>query len=164
MLREAVEVIYDRAERLRQSGDRLLMPSVADPLIVIVVDEIAALTGYGIDRKKAAQIERLLGLILTKGERSPSPSWRAAKTQQGDPVAATIRIALRLTESSQVSMVLGPGARDAGAICEGIDPATPGVGYVMVDGRAEALRVRAFHVTDADITRLAAAYVPLAQR
>ena len=52
-------------------------------------------------------------------------------------------------------MVLGQGARDAGAVCDEISDLTPGVGYVMVDGTAQPTRVRAFHVTDADIAHLA---------
>jgi S-DNA-T family DNA segregation ATPase FtsK/SpoIIIE len=67
----------------------------------------------------------------------------------------TVRIGLRLTEATQTAMVLGQGARDSGALCEDIDDLTPGVGYVMIDGTATPMRVRAFHVTDADITQLA---------
>ena len=67
----------------------------------------------------------------------------------------TVRIGLRLTEATQTTMVLGQGARDAGAECDRIPDATPGVGYMMVDGTAYAQRVRAFHVTDHDITALA---------
>ncbi|BBX88319.1 hypothetical protein MAUB_65200 (plasmid) [Mycolicibacterium aubagnense] len=51
-------------------------------------------------------------------------------------------------------MVLGQGARDAGAVREEIDDRTPGVGYVMIDGAAQPTRVRAFHVTDPDIAAL----------
>ncbi|GAC1403215.1 MAG: hypothetical protein NVSMB60_20570 [Mycobacterium sp.] len=51
-------------------------------------------------------------------------------------------------------MVLGAAAREAGAVCDQISTDTPGVGYVCVDGSAEPLRVRAFHVTDADIDYL----------
>jgi len=67
----------------------------------------------------------------------------------------TVRIGLRLTESTQTTMVLGPGAREAGAVCDEISDLTPGVGYVMVDGTAQPTRVRAFQVTDADIAHLA---------
>ena len=66
----------------------------------------------------------------------------------------TVRIGLRLTEASQTAMVLGQGARDAGAECDLIPDTTPGVGYVMIDGTAEPQRVRAFNVTDTDIADL----------
>jgi S-DNA-T family DNA segregation ATPase FtsK/SpoIIIE len=67
----------------------------------------------------------------------------------------TVRIGLRMTEATQTAMVLGQGARDAGAECDLIADATPGVGYVMLDGTADPIRVRAFHVTDRDIAALA---------
>src|SRR4029078_8088893 len=67
----------------------------------------------------------------------------------------SIRVGLRMTESSQTTMVLGAAAREAGAACDHLAPTTPGVGYVCVDGDAERVRVRSFHVTDADIDYLA---------
>ncbi|BDB43626.1 hypothetical protein IWGMT90018_40720 [Mycobacterium kiyosense] len=67
----------------------------------------------------------------------------------------TVRIGLRMTEATQTAMVLGQGARDAGAECDLIADATPGIGYVMIDGTADPARVRAFHVTDRDISVLA---------
>ncbi len=72
----------------------------------------------------------------------------------------TVRIGLRLTEASQTAMVLGQGARDAGAECDLIPDTTPGVGYMMIDGTAEPQRVRAFNVTDPDIADLATRFAP----
>ena len=71
-----------------------------------------------------------------------------------------MRIALRLTETSQTAMVLGQGARDVGAECDLIADTTPGVGYMMIDGTAEPQRVRAFNVTDPDIADLATRFTP----
>jgi S-DNA-T family DNA segregation ATPase FtsK/SpoIIIE len=61
-------------------------------------------------------------------------------------------------------MVLGAAAREAGAVCDHILTATPGVGYVMVDGTSEPLRVRAFHVTDNDIDYVAKHFIPARRR
>jgi S-DNA-T family DNA segregation ATPase FtsK/SpoIIIE len=58
-------------------------------------------------------------------------------------------------------MVLGTAARDAGAVCDQISTTTPGVSYVCQDGTAEPMRVRAFHVTDADIDYLTAQFAPV---
>ena len=57
-------------------------------------------------------------------------------------------------------MILGPGARDQGALCDKIPDATCGVGYVRVDGVREPTRVRAAYVTDPDIREMAALYAP----
>ena len=69
-----------------------------------------------------------------------------------------------MTESTQTTMVLGAAARDAGALCDEILTTTPGVAYVCQDGRAEPIRVRAFHVIDPDIDYLATQFAPLPRK
>ncbi len=53
------------------------------------------------------------------------------------------RIALRLLEDVQVDMVLGRSARQRGAECDRIPASLPGVGYVVLEGVREPVRVRA---------------------
>lgn len=161
LLRQLVEVMHARANRLR-GKTRLHTPTPSEPLFVVVIDEIAALTAYVTDRKIRAEIEQLLGLLLSQG-RAVGISVVAAvqdPAKETLPVRQlfTVRIGLRLTEATQTTMVLGQGARDAGAECDRISDATPGVGYVLIDGSAQPQRVRAFHVTDHDITTLAARF------
>ncbi|WP_134206373.1 FtsK/SpoIIIE domain-containing protein [Mycobacteroides salmoniphilum] len=154
LLRALVELMHERANRLR-GHTRLHTPTKADPLFVIVVDEIAALTAYVTDRKARAEIEQLLGLLLSQGRAVGISVVGAIQDPSKDALPLrqlfTVRIGLRLTEASQTAMVLGQGARDGGAECDLIPDSTPGVGYVMIDGTAQPTRVRAFHVTDADI-------------
>ena len=57
-------------------------------------------------------------------------------------------------------MVLGPGARDQGALCDKIPDATRGVAYVRVSGVREPIRVRAAYVADDDIAAMAQLYAP----
>ena len=64
------------------------------------------------------------------------------------------RIALRLNEADHVTLVLGPGARNRGAYCDLIPDTMQGVGYVMVDGMAEPLRVRFAWHDDDDLKQL----------
>ena len=147
-----------RANRLR-GHTRLHTPSTTEPLIVVVIDEIAALTAYLTDRKLRTEIEQLLGLLLSQGRAVGISVVAAVQDPAKDTLPVrqlfTVRIGLRMTEATQTAMVLGQGARDGGAECDLIADATPGVGYVMIDGTADPVRVRAFHVTDRDITALA---------
>ena len=53
-----------------------------------------------------------------------------------------------------MNLVLGPGARNRGALCDQIPDTLPGIGYVTVDGVAEPVRVRFSHITDATIAQL----------
>ncbi len=163
LLRELVELMQTRATRLR-GHTRLHTPTPAEPLIVVIIDEIAALTAYVTDRKLRAETEQLLGLLLSQGRAVGISVVAAVQDPAKDTLPVrqlfTVRIGLRMTEATQTAMVLGQGARDAGAECDLIADATPGIGYVMIDGTAEPIRVRAFHVTDRDITLLARTFRP----
>jgi S-DNA-T family DNA segregation ATPase FtsK/SpoIIIE len=163
LLRDAAAVLSERAERLR-GVSRQHVPSADDPLIVVVIDEIASLTAYITDRKVKTEVEQLLGLLLSQG-RAVGVSVIACVQDPSKDVLALrqlfpTRIALRLTEVTQAAMVLGQAARDRGALCELIPDSLPGIAYVAEDGSAEVTRVRAFHVTDDDIARIAATYRP----
>ncbi|GLV09202.1 MULTISPECIES: FtsK/SpoIIIE domain-containing protein [Mycobacterium] len=161
LLRELVAVMQARANRLR-GHTRLHTPTPAAPLIVVVIDEIAALTAYLTDRKIRTETEQLLGLLLSQGRAVGISVVAAVQDPAKDTLPVrqlfTVRIGLRMTEATQTAMVLGQGARDAGAECDLIADATPGVGYMMIDGTADPIRVRAFHVSDRDITVLARAF------
>ncbi|NGX07558.1 FtsK/SpoIIIE domain-containing protein [Mycobacteroides franklinii] len=161
LLRQLVTVMHARANRLR-GHSRLHTPTRTDPLFVLVIDEIAALTAYVTDRKIRTEIEQLLGLLLSQGRAVGISVVAAVQDPAKDTLPVrqlfTVRIGLRLTEATQTTMVLGQGARDAGAECDRISDATPGVGYMLVDGTARPQRVRAFHVTDHDIAALSARF------
>jgi DNA segregation ATPase FtsK/SpoIIIE, S-DNA-T family len=163
LLRAAATVMQRRAERLRGYA-RLHSPTASAPLIVVVVDEIASLTAYLADRKVRAEVEQLLGLLLSQGRAVGISVIAAVQDPSKDvlPIRQlfSIRIGMRMTESTQTSMVLGAAARDAGALCDEIPTTTPGVAYVCQDGRAEPIRVRAFHVADPDIDYLATQFAP----
>ena len=167
LLRSLVTVMHARVNRLR-GHTRLHAPTPDDPLYVVIIDEIAALTAYVADRKIRAEIEQLLGLLLSQGRAVGISVIAAIQDPSKDTLPLrqlfTVRIGLRMTEATQTVMVLGQGARDAGAECDLIADATPGVVYVMVDGTAHPQRVRAFHVTDADITDLTARFSPPSER
>lgn len=157
LLRDAAVVLRDRANRLR-GVTRSHEPTVKEPLILLVIDEIATLTAYSADRKVRAEIDQLLGLILSQGRAVGVNIVAAVQDPSKDVLPLRqlfpTRIALRLTEPSQVAMVLGDSARDRGALCDRIPDALPGVAYVAEEGTSELVRVRAFHVTDEDIARL----------
>jgi S-DNA-T family DNA segregation ATPase FtsK/SpoIIIE len=162
LLRAVTTVMQQRAQRLR-GQTRLHTPTTAEPLIVLIVDEIASLTAYIGDRKIRAEVEQLLGLLLSQG-RAVGVSVIAAVQDPSKDVLPirqlfSIRVGLRMTESNQTAMVLGAAARDAGAVCDQI-PSPPGVGYVYHDGTTEPVRVRAFNVTDPDIDYLTTHFEP----
>jgi S-DNA-T family DNA segregation ATPase FtsK/SpoIIIE len=160
LLEDAVAVLRQRADRLRQLGIRRHEPSVALPLILLVVDELAALTAYLPDRDLKRRAELALQLLLSQG-RACGVLVVAAVQDPGKDVVGfrdlfPLRVGLRLVEDVQVDMALGRGARHRGAECDRIPASLPGVGYVLPDGAPEAVRVRAGWVTDGDLTEMCA--------
>jgi len=164
LLDEAVAVMQERARRLA-GVTRLHQPTPEEPLILVVVDEVATLSAYLPDRKLRERMANALGLLLTQG-RAVGVSVVAALQDPRKEVLTLrnlfpARVALRLDEPGQSDMVLGDGARDRGARCDRIPDSLPGVGYVRLDGVREPTRVRAAYVTDADIAGMAAEYGPI---
>jgi len=162
VLEDAVTAMRDRQARLL-GLTRLHQPTAAEPLVVVLVDELAALTAYT-DRDTKRKAAELLQLLLSQG-RAVGVLVAAALQDPGKDVLPfrdlfPTRIALRLVEDVQVDMVLGRGARDRGAHCDRIPESLPGVGYVQLEGRREPVRVRAAHVTDADLAAMCADYAP----
>jgi len=163
LLDDAVTVLQDRTARL--SGvTRLHTPTVDEPLIVLVVDEIASLTAYVTDRELKKRIGAALPLLLSQG-RAPGVVVLAAVQDPRKEVLPfrdlfPVRVALRMTEPDQPDLVLGSGARERGARAEEIPRSLPGVGYVLHDGNPDPIRVRAAYVDDTEINRTVLTYRP----
>jgi S-DNA-T family DNA segregation ATPase FtsK/SpoIIIE len=66
LLEEAVGVMQDRARHLA-GVTRLHEPTIREPLILIIVDEVATLSAYLPDRKLRERMAHALGLLLTQG-------------------------------------------------------------------------------------------------
>jgi DNA segregation ATPase FtsK/SpoIIIE, S-DNA-T family len=163
LLEEAVALMQDRARRLA-GVTRLHQPTIREPLILIIVDEVATLSAYLPDRKLRERMAHALGLLLTQG-RAVGVCVVAALQDPRKEVLAfrnlfPARVGLRLDEPMQIDMVLGDGAKEQGARCDRIRDALPGVGYVRLDGVREPTRVRASYVTDSDIAAMTAEYGP----
>jgi len=65
-LEAAVDLMQRRKQTLR-GVTRLHEPSTDEPLVVLLVDELAALTGYVGDRETKRRIANALGLLLSQG-------------------------------------------------------------------------------------------------
>ncbi|NED95849.1 cell division protein FtsK [Phytoactinopolyspora alkaliphila] len=151
---DAATLVQERAARMR-GITRLHQPSPSEPFVLLVIDELAFLTAYMPDRALSKRMASALSVVLSQGRAVGVSVMGAVQDPRKEIVAVRdlfpTRIALRLTERGQVDMVLGDGARERGAHCDRIPETTPGVGYVLIDGHREPVRVRAAHVTDADI-------------
>ncbi|MFF0243388.1 hypothetical protein ACWDR9_01200 [Streptosporangium sandarakinum] len=160
LLDEAVSVMQERAARF--AGVQCShVPTVDDPFVLVIVDEVAFLTAYQSDKGLRQRITAALATLTTQG-RAVGIGVLAA-LQDPRKEVMNIRnlfpdkIALRLDESEQVDMVLGDGARDRGALADHISPIPEqgaGVGYVRLETSPDPIRVRAAYVSDEDIRHM----------
>ncbi|RVX46116.1 S-DNA-T family DNA segregation ATPase FtsK/SpoIIIE [Nonomuraea polychroma] len=157
LLDDAVKVMQARAARFA-GHQRSHTPTVDDPFVLVLVDEVAFLTAYQSDKELRRRISAALATLTTQG-RAVGVGVMAA-LQDPRKEVMNIRnlfpdkIALRLDESEQVDMVLGDGARDRGALADQISPRPElgaGVGYVRLETSPDPIRVRATYVSDDDI-------------
>ena len=161
LLDEAVAVLKERQDRLA-GHVRMHTPTTSDPLIVVVIDEMAALTAYLQDSELRRRIAGSLGLLLSQGAGVGVLVVAALQDPRKEVLPFRdlfpTRIALGLTEDSQVDMVLGDGARDRGALADQMPRWARGVGYVILDGTPEPMRVRFSFISDDDIKTMAREY------
>jgi S-DNA-T family DNA segregation ATPase FtsK/SpoIIIE len=164
VLEDAVQVMQARQTQLRGVA-RLHIPTPEEPLIVVLVDELASLTAYVNDRKAKTRIRSALSLLLSQG-RAPGVSVIAALQDPRKDVLPfrdlfPARIALRMTEPEQVDMTLGDGYRNRGARCDRIPTSLPGVAYVVEDGIPEPARIRFPYLSDDHIQAMGRYVTPL---
>ena len=121
MLDTAVADMQDRAARFA-GRQRDHTPTVEDPFVVVLVDEVAFLTAYQPDRKLKEHIMLALATLTTQGRALGYSVVAALQDPRKDVLTIRNlfpdRIAMRLDEPEQVDMVLGDGAYDRGATCE----------------------------------------------
>lgn len=161
LLDSAVVFMKRRSKRFADQKVRDFKPTAKDPLLVVVIDEIATLTKYGTSTKAGRDaINNALGMLLSQGRAVGVAVVGALQDPRKDVLTMRdlfpTRISLRLTEPNAVDMLLGAGARGAGARADRIPVEHAGMGYMMVDGSPVPERFRASWVSDADIDQLVA--------
>ncbi|WP_018640607.1 FtsK/SpoIIIE domain-containing protein [Parafrankia elaeagni] len=160
VLEDAVSAMNRRTGWLR-GRSRLHKPTPRHPLIVVMVDEIAALTAYATDRESKTRISAALSLLLSQGRAVGVVVIGAVQDPRKDVLPFRdlfqVRVALRM-RAAEVALVLGDDAYTRGAWTDRIPMSLPGVGYVLEDGDPTPVRVRAAFVDDPDIHTMAAQY------
>ena len=137
LLEDAVDVMRRRADRL-MGVTRLHTPTTDEPLIVLLVDEIAALTAWINDRTVKKRIDSALALLLAEGRAVGVVVVGAVQDPRKDVIPLRdlfpLRAGLRVNEAEHVRLGLGTDAYNRGAHCELIPDTLPGVAYVAQDG------------------------------
>jgi hypothetical protein len=158
MIEQAAATAQERAARLA-GQTRQHVPTVDEPLIVLVIDELANLTAYLTERQLKDRIKAALGIVLTQSRAVGVHVVAAIQDPRKEVLPARglfpTRIGLRLSEPAEVDMVLGDGMRDRGALCDRIPQTQPGIGYVVLEGDPTPMRVRLTYCDDTTIRDMA---------
>jgi len=143
-------------------------PTVADPLHLLVVDELAAVTAYLSDRQLRDRADRALSILLSQGRAPGFVVWAFLQDPRKDVVPPRglfqITIGLRLRDTSEVAMVFGDGALTDLAPCHRITRHAQGTGYVLPEEGGSPVRVRAGYTDDATIGVAAAMFATPARQ
>jgi DNA segregation ATPase FtsK/SpoIIIE, S-DNA-T family len=158
----ALEQLMDSRGAKMAGNSREHTPSAADPLVVLLIDELAGVTAYMSDSALRKQAGASLSQILTKGRALGVVVTAFLQDPRKEilPMRGlfTQTIGLRLRSRDEVAMVLGEGLTDV-APAHRISPDTPGTGYVVAED-GSAIRVRADYWTDTQIRATATQYRP----
>ncbi|MBB2909352.1 S-DNA-T family DNA segregation ATPase FtsK/SpoIIIE [Streptosporangium becharense] len=170
LLEAAVSVMQERADRFA-GLQRSHTPTVDDPFVLVVVDEVAFLTAYQSDKGLKLRISAALATLTTQGRAVGFGVMAALQDPRKEVMNVRNlfpdKIALRLDESEQVDMVLGDGARDRGALADHISPVPErgaGIGYVRLETSPDPIRARAGYVSDSDIRAMVADFAEEANK
>jgi DNA segregation ATPase FtsK/SpoIIIE, S-DNA-T family len=169
---EAAGLLTELEERLDTRGRRMAgqarshTPSTAEPLMVLLIDELAGLTAYMTDPALKRQVGASLSRILTKGRAVGVvvAAFMQDPRKEILPMRGlfTQTVALRLRSRDEVAMVLGDGLVDA-APAHRIGPDEPGTGYVITED-GSTIRVRADYWPDSLIRSVAREFGLTSQR
>ena len=167
LLEEAVAEMQARA-RVLAGHTRQHVASVESPTVIVLIDELAALTAYETDRELLRRANSALATLASQGRAVGFVVFACLQDPRKETLPArglfTQTVGLRLRDRIETTMVLGEGAVQAGAHCHDIPSATPGVAYVVPDDGNLPQRVRAAHVPDEQIREAALTYFAPKQR
>lgn len=162
---DATHLLTALAGILRERGERMAgtvrqhQPRRGDPLHVLVIDELAALTAYAPPEVRR-EAERVLSLILTQGRALGVVVVAFVQDPRKEIVGMrglfTQTIALRLRSPEETIMVLGDGMTHR-APAHRINPTAPGTGW-LVEDTGQVDRVRADYWPDPLIRQVAHHY------
>jgi len=134
LLEQAVSEMQTRARALA-GKTRQHTPTASSPTVVVLIDELAALTAYETDRDLLRRANAAIAVLASQGRAVGFVVFACLQDPRKETLPTrglfTQVIGLRLRDRSETAMVLGEGAVAAGALCHETSPTTPGLAYLL---------------------------------
>lgn len=160
LLEDAVAQMQTRARQLA-GVTRQHVASADSPAVIVLIDELAALTSYETDRDLLRRANAAIATLASQGRAVGFVLFACLQDPRKETLPArglfTQTVGLRLRDRLETAMVLGGGAVAAGALCHEIPASTPGVAYVLPE-IGPPVRVRAAFAEDEQITEASRTY------
>lgn len=161
LLEEAVEQMQARARALA-GVTRQHVATAESPTVIVLIDELAALTAYETDRDMLRRANAAIATLASQGRAVGFIVFACLQDPRKETLPArglfTQTVGLRLRDRTETAMVLGDGAAAAGALSHEISPSSPGVAYVVPEDGTAPIRVRAAYASDDQIREAALRY------
>lgn len=152
------------ADMDRRKGQGRTIPVTREqPLRLILIDELSALSKLDVDNQRAKSVMANLLTIASQGRSLNTLLVGLVQAPQKEMVGdlrdfMPMRLALRTATKTETDLVLGDGATDMGAEAHLIPVAAPGngyasagIGFMRVEGDPEPARVRLPYTSDEQI-------------
>src|SRR5215207_6157174 len=110
LLEDAVDVMRRRADRL-MGVTRLHTPTVDEPLVVLLVDEIAALTAWINDRTTKKRIDSALSLLLAEGRAVGVVVVGVVQDPRKDGIPDPVRVRFAWHSDDTIAQLVTPPAQ-----------------------------------------------------
>lgn len=161
LLEAAVEQMQQRARELA-GVTRQHTATVESPTVIVLIDELAALTAYETEREMLRRANAAIATLASQGRAVGFIVFACLQDPRKETLPArglfTQTVGLRLRDRMETAMVLGDGAVAAGALCHEIPASLPGVAYVLAENGSPPQRVRAAYASDDQIRDAALTY------
>lgn len=165
MLAELVTEMNARTQKYKEST-RQHVPTIDEPLILLMIDEFASIMVPASKAKTAKDIAdeckmsttllvnkgRAVGITLLGALQNPRKEVVDMRDEIPD------RVALRLLSAQYTDMMFWQGAAASGIRCDRILRDQPGRGFAWNDKKRGIVAVRAVYVSDDEIAELAEEY------
>lgn len=171
---EAVVVLEDLVDQMRERSARYAghrrdhEATEAEPLHVVMIDELAALTAYSNERELQRRSETAINLLCSQGRAPGFMVFACLQDPRKEVIPSrglfTQMVGLRLKDVSETIMVLGDVAALSGAHCHRITRDVPGTGFVLPEDGGHPIRVRAGFASDEAIREVAHRFAAPVQR
>lgn len=155
------DLVADMQERARQYAgtQRSHSATPENPLHIVMIDELAALTAYNNERELQRRAETAINLLCSQGRAPGFMVFACLQDPRKEVIPSrglfTQMVGLRLKDISETTMVLGETAALTGAHCHRIKRDLPGTGYVVPEDGGHPILVRAGYASDELIREVA---------